>query len=94
MLLTVQSAAATELRELRLLDGPDSTRVVFDLDAETKPKVFTLANPDRVVIDFSDARRGSALPSSSAGAGLIKALRTGPRDKGLRVVLDVSEKVQ
>ena len=93
LLLTAQAAAATELRELRLLDGPDSTRVVFDLDAETTPKVFTLANPDRVVIDFSDAHRGTALPSSSAGAGLIKALRTGPREKGLRVVLDVSEKV-
>ena len=91
--LVAQAAPAAELRDLRLLDGPDSTRVVFDLDVESTPKVFTLANPDRVVIDFTDAHRGAKLALASAGAGLVKTLRTGPRDKGMRVVLDVSEKV-
>lgn len=93
MLLSAQAATAAELRDLRLLDGPDSTRVVFDLDVESAPKMFTLANPDRVVIDFADARRGAALALATAGKGLIKAVRTGPREQGLRVVLDVGEKV-
>jgi N-acetylmuramoyl-L-alanine amidase len=90
LLLGVTAASAAELRELRLLDGPDATRVVFDLDVEAAPNVFTLANPDRVVVDFSDARRGAALPLSSTGKGLVRGIRTGPREQGLRVVLDVT----
>ena len=93
LLLGATSASAAELRELRLLDGPDATRVVFDLDAESAPKVFTLANPDRVVIDFADTRRGAALPLSGPGKGLVSGVRSGPRDHGLRVVLDVGAAV-
>ncbi|MBA4285373.1 MAG: N-acetylmuramoyl-L-alanine amidase [Xanthomonadaceae bacterium] len=93
LLLTATSASAAELRELRLMDGPEATRAVFDFDVATAPKVFTLPNPDRVVIDFSDARRGARMPVSSAGKGLVRSVRTGPRDSGLRVVLDVGEKV-
>jgi len=93
LLLTASSVTAAELRELRLTDGPDATRAVFDFDVATAPKVFTLPNPDRVVIDFDDARRGATMPATSAGKGLIRSVRTGPRDAGLRVVLDVGEKV-
>jgi N-acetylmuramoyl-L-alanine amidase len=87
--LPLACAQATELRDLHLLDGPESTRVVFDLDAETAPKIFTLANPDRVVVDFVDAKRAAGLRLDSAGKGVVKSVRTGPHDKGLRVVLDV-----
>ncbi|WP_439638488.1 N-acetylmuramoyl-L-alanine amidase [Nevskia sp.] len=93
LLLTAASAAAAELREMRLMDGPEATRAVFDFDVATTPKLFTLANPDRVVIDFADARRGPGMPAASAGKGLVKSVRTGPREAGLRVVLDVGEKV-
>lgn len=93
LLLTATSVSAAELRELRLMDGPEATRAVFDFDVATAPTVFTLPNPDRVVIDFSDARRGARMPVSSAGKGLVRSVRTGPRDTGLRVVLDVGEKV-
>lgn len=93
LLLIAASAAAAELREMRLMDGPEATRAVFDFDVATTPKLFTLANPDRVVIDFADARRGPGMPAASAGKGLVKSVRTGPREAGLRVVLDVGEKV-
>lgn len=89
LLLATVCVQASELRDLRLLDGPDSTRVVFDLDTETAPKVFTLANPDRVVIDFADAKRAAGLRLASEGKGLIKTVRTGPHENGLRVVLDL-----
>jgi N-acetylmuramoyl-L-alanine amidase len=82
-------AQASELRDLRFWEGPDSTRVVFDLDAESGNKVFTLSNPDRVVIDIAGARPAEALKLDVA-KGLVKAVRTGPRDGGLRIVLDVA----
>lgn len=93
LLLATVAVQATELRDLRLLDGPDATRVVFDLDTETAPKVFTLANPDRVVIDFANVTRAAGLHIDPAGKGMIKAVRTGPHEKGLRVVLDVGAAV-
>lgn len=93
LLLSATSVSAAELRELRLTDGPEATRAVFDFDVATAPKVFTLPNPDRVVIDFNDVRRGARMPASTPGKGLVRSVRTGPRDSGLRVVLDVGEKV-
>ncbi len=86
-------AQAVELRDVRLWDGPDSTRVVFDLQGGTAHKFFTLDNPARVVIDIADARRGKGLSLDDLSRGVVKSVRTGPRDGGLRVVLDLTGEV-
>ena len=88
--LSIACAHAGELREVRLLDGPEATRVVFDLDASADNSVFTLSNPDRVVIDISGVRRGAHLNLNPTPRGIIKGVRSGPHDNGLRVVLDLS----
>ncbi|MBV8063439.1 MAG: N-acetylmuramoyl-L-alanine amidase, partial [Nevskia sp.] len=90
MTLSVACAHAGELRELRLLNSPEGTRVVFDLDARADNNVFTLANPDRVVVDIAGVRKGHQLNLNPAPVGLIKGVRSGPHDGGLRVVLDLS----
>ncbi|MES2682449.1 MAG: N-acetylmuramoyl-L-alanine amidase [Pseudomonadota bacterium] len=86
-------AQAVELRDVRLWDGPESTRVVFDLEGGTAHKFFTLENPNRVVIDIANARRAPKLSLDAAHAGMVKSVRTGPREGGLRVVLDLSAEV-
>jgi N-acetylmuramoyl-L-alanine amidase len=91
--LSVACAHAGELREVRLLGGAESTRVVFDLDARADNNVFTLDNPDRVVIDIAGARRGHSLNLQLPPTGLVKGVRSGPHDGGLRVVLDLSQPV-
>jgi N-acetylmuramoyl-L-alanine amidase len=90
IMLSIARAQAGELRELRLLDSPESTRVVFDLDARADNNVFTLANPDRVVIDIDDVKRGRNLKLNVPPTGVVKGVRSGPHDGGLRVVLDLS----
>ena len=90
-MLSVACAHAGELREVRLLDSAESTRVVFDLDARADNNVFTLSNPDRVVIDIAAARRGSSLNLNQAPTGIVKGVRSGPHDGGLRIVLDLSQ---
>ena len=90
-MLSVVCAHAGELREVRLLDSAESTRVVFDLDARADNNVFTLSNPDRVVIDIAAARRGSSLNLNQAPTGIVKGVRSGPHDGGLRIVLDLSQ---
>ena len=88
------SASATDLRDLRVWDGPESTRVVFDLSGATTHKVFTLANPDRIVIDIAGiGEAGIKVANKATGKGVVKTVRSGPRDGALRVVLDVSEPV-
>lgn len=90
-------ASAAELRDLRLWDGPDSTRLVFDLNGEVQHKVFTLDHPDRVVIDISNIDRKSAADfiNKAALKGVVTKLRYGARDDGAtRVVLEVSKPVE
>ena len=88
--------SAAELRDLRLWDSPDSTRLVFDLNGEVQHKVFTLEHPDRVVIDISNLDRKSAVDfiNKAAIKGVVTKLRYGARDDGAtRVVLEVSRPV-
>lgn len=89
-------ASAAELRDLRLWDSPDSTRLVFDLNGEVQHKVFTLDHPDRVVIDISNVDRKSAADfiNKAALKGVVTKMRYGARDDGAtRVVLEVSKPV-
>ncbi|MFT4045209.1 MAG: N-acetylmuramoyl-L-alanine amidase [Solimonas sp.] len=87
-------AQATELRDLRVWESPASTRVVFDLSGAAKASVFTLSNPDRVVVDL-DGLDAASLKRASAAApkGLVQQIRSGPRSGGIRVVFDVAASV-
>ncbi|MEC9362322.1 MAG: N-acetylmuramoyl-L-alanine amidase [Pseudomonadota bacterium] len=88
------TAFAAELRDLRVWAGPESTRVVFDLDAPAKHEMFTLSGPERVVIDIQGLGAAArARVESTAGEGVVQRLRSGPRKNGVRVVLDVSDRV-
>lgn len=93
LILLAPLAQAAELRSVRVWDGPESTRVVFDLEGGTSHKFFTLENPSRVVIDIADAQRAAGLDLDTLAKGIVKSVRTGPRDGGLRVVLDLTEDV-
>src|SRR5215510_12568539 len=97
-LLPATTAFATptpiDVRDVRLWNGPEGTRVVLDLSGAVSHELFTLRDPERVVIDIAGAHLvdGVTLP---AGQGAVKQIRSAPRDDGaLRVVLDLSEHVQ
>ena len=87
-------AAPAALKDIRVWGGPDSTRVVLDLTAPANYTLFPLSGPERIVIDFDaiDADvKSLELPPAS---GVVKAVRVGTRGRhGLRIVLDVAEKV-
>ncbi len=87
------SASKVEVKNMRVWNAPDKTRVVFDLGNAVKFKVFTLANPYRVVIDMQDVQWKGALDKSRLLGKLITNVRRGAPDKDtLRVVLDLKEK--
>ncbi|WP_373289754.1 N-acetylmuramoyl-L-alanine amidase [Halopseudomonas oceani] len=85
---------AADIKSVRLWRAPDNTRLVFDLSGPAEHTLFTLSNPERIVIDISNARLvadTSELPLENTP---LRGLRAAPRDgDGLRVVLDLSEQV-
>ncbi|MBB6183722.1 N-acetylmuramoyl-L-alanine amidase [Oleiagrimonas soli] len=79
---------------MRMSTSDQHTRAVFELSSSLDYKLFQLKNPDRVVLDFDDARLASGFQSPGAN-GLLKDVRTGKHGKhGVRVVLDMKAGVQ
>ncbi len=88
-------AAALQVQGARLWAAPDSTRVVFDISGPVEHRLFTLKNPDRLVIDLPDAAMARKLKQTFSSGGLVKNLRSGPRNKkDLRLVLDLKGPVK
>jgi len=87
--------AQSAINGVRMWPAPDNTRVVFDTSNQVEHTLFTLKNPDRIVIDIKDAKLKADLSKLDFGKGVLKDIRTGKHGKhGLRVVLDLSESVQ
>jgi N-acetylmuramoyl-L-alanine amidase len=87
--------AAADLQEVRLWASPDSTRVVLDLSAPVSYSVFTLSDPERVVIDLEQLRADSVRLPASTAVGIVSGVRVAARDNGgVRVVLDLTTRVE
>lgn len=91
-LLTASTVRAeVAVRDVRLWEGPDSTRVVLDLSQPAGHRLFTLDNPSRVVVDVKPASidlSGVRLPG---GVGLVRSVRGANRPGGeVRIVLDLA----
>lgn len=86
--------ASTTVKGVRIWSAPDGTRVVFDLSQSKDYKVFTLSNPDRVVIDLNDTTWQASLEDVVFEGTSVNNIRTGMRNgKNLRMVIDLSEKL-
>ncbi len=73
----------------------DHTRVVFDLTGSVEHRLFTLADPHRVVIDLHDTRKSEALAVGRTRTNLMQGIRSASKTNGrLRVVLDLHGKVR
>lgn len=84
---------AAQVEDIRLWDSPSQTRVVFDLSQKTDHSVFTLTNPDRIVLDIDNAELRTELPEIKSPS--IQKMRSGVRNqKDLRVVLDLTSNLK
>ncbi len=85
--------ASIQVERIRLWAAPDSTRVVFDITGPVEHRLFTLEQPDRIVIDLSDSRAVSTLATPDFSQGLVRDIRSALHGgKDLRVVLDLRER--
>jgi len=90
------SLQAGVVNDIRIAQTNDSTRLIFDLSSPAEHRLFPLTNPDRIVLDIST----TVLPASiekklaSLSSGALSRVRTGTREKGIRFVLDLNQKVK
>ncbi len=85
-------AETVDFKGVRLWAAPDHTRVVFDTSGTVKHKIFSLANPNRVVIDVPSANASKTLVAAKNQSGLVQGIRTARKDKDtLRIVLDLTQ---
>lgn len=86
----ISEGAVVTVQNLRMWEAPDNTRLVFDLSGPLEHRLFTLREPDRIVIDMDNARLLGALPDLDLNGPRLAAVRTGSQgDQQLRVVLDL-----
>lgn len=84
-------AFAAEISGFRVWTDPEKTRAVLDLSERAEYRLFTLENPDRVVIDLDQTAVKNALAFERDHAGIITNVRHGePEEKTLRVVFDLN----
>jgi N-acetylmuramoyl-L-alanine amidase len=84
--------ADADFLSVRLWAAPDHTRVVFDTSGPVTHNLFTLQNPDRLVLDVPSAQVAKDL---QATGGLVKGIRAARKTPGsLRIVLDLAQAVK
>ena len=89
-------AQSVAVSGVRLWTAPDHTRLVFDADAGIDHKVFSLDNPQRLVIDLQAVKLRAHPPAPKADDPLILRIRSAERNGGrdVRVVLDLKQAVR
>lgn len=94
LFLTTSLAWADSIQGIRVSHDDHSARLVFDLDAKANYNIFTLENPDRLVIDIKDFRQRDKLIIPSMLNTPVQAIRYAAYDRHtLRIVLDLAHKV-
>jgi len=88
-------AAPVDFEDVRFWTAPDHVRVVFDTNGPVQHQLFTLHNPERLVIDVPGARATSTLKNKDISAGLIAGVRAAMyKPDVLRIVLDLKQDVR
>jgi N-acetylmuramoyl-L-alanine amidase len=92
LLLAGQLAAqAVQVKNVRIAHVDSRTRIVLDIDQSSEHKLFTLSNPNRVVIDLEQGSFALTGPWPK-GTGLVANVRGANRDNGMaRLVLDLND---
>ena len=82
-------AAGAQLRSIDVHSSAKAAQVTLVMSGTAASKVFTLRNPERLVVDFTNTRLASGV-RTPAGDELVSDIRTGVRPHGgLRLVIQL-----
>ena len=82
------------VKDIRISESAESSRIVIDIQKAPSSKVFYLQNPERVVVDISNAKLGNNLKSSKLTGKLVRGIRFSNRGKSLRIVFDLDGRMK
>ncbi|MDO6515103.1 MULTISPECIES: N-acetylmuramoyl-L-alanine amidase [unclassified Neptuniibacter] len=83
-----------EVEKVRIWLAPDHARLVFDLSGPATHKVFTLNNPERIVLDIENTTLTADLERLGLEKSPVERIRSGKNGKTLRLVLDLKHAVR
>lgn len=93
-LLMAAPLMAATVHDVRLWRAPDHTRIVLDMSAPAEHRVLVLQNPDRIVLDVSNATLRASTADLDLDDTPIARIRSGVREgSDLRVVFDLRASV-
>ena len=81
------SSATVTVKSVQLTGDATHAELVLSLSGNTEHTLFTLSQPNRIVLDVEDAELKAALPP---GRGVVSTLRSATHDDKLRLVLDLN----
>lgn len=89
------SSSSVSVKNLRLWNAPDNTRVVLDLSSSIQHRISTFTSPDRIAIDLKNAKLSSGIPHEIKNNPFIKRFRYGQYSKDVtRIVIDLKKPVR
>mgnify|MGYP000636147384 CR=1 FL=1 len=95
LLLVTSNLWSATVEGVRLSRSDLGTRLVFDLDNKVQYSTFTLANPDRLVIDLKYSKQNKTLVIPKLSDTPVRAIRHAMWKKNtLRLVLDLDHAVK
>lgn len=89
------SSSTVSVKNLRLWNAPDNTRVVLDLSGSIQHRISTFTSPDRIAIDLKNAKLSSSIPHDIENNPFIERFRYGQYSKEVtRIVIDLKKPVR
>ncbi|HEY4128098.1 MAG TPA: N-acetylmuramoyl-L-alanine amidase [Gammaproteobacteria bacterium] len=85
----VASSATVTVNAVQLTGDATHTELLLTLSGNAEHTLFTLSQPNRIVLDVDGAELKTQLP---AGRGLVSSVRSAMHDDKLRLVLDLSNR--
>lgn len=86
-------AQPININSLRYVTLKNQMRLLFDVSASPKHRVFVLDNPPRLVIDVKEAMLNKTLSQPVSSHPLFSNIRTANKNSDLRIVVDLKQAI-
>ncbi len=91
ILPSLAHAAPMKITSIQVPHTALSAQIIINSSVPSQPHIFTLAHPDRLVVDFPNAQLAMKLKSLNFSNSVIKNVRSGaPVPNVLRLVFDIN----